>query len=279
MSHLPENISFDCSLRVLFRLNCYMALIQVSSHDIIAKQYNPKVRTFKSCNTFSSTWLLVGFLLLFVFMYLFCLYQSMGMCIWWTSSLALWIFKFRLCSPACQSIVLISQKIFIMKQERFFLFVHWFSETVFSSDVVRSLTRFSNSSTNVSNSMRNTRGCWRGEDASLRGLRPKRGTFFNHRALLKTDLLTPSLLHLTDEVPCHLLFCSGSALGLSSAVAPPHMHFLSACGGPRGFTAQNYLFLPFFNQFSLAQLIESMSFFLFLFDIYGFVNWQMCIVI
>lgn len=133
---LPENISFECSVHVLFRLNCYMALIQVS---MISLQSNitQKLDDFKSCNTFSSTWLLVGFLLLFVFMYLFCLYQSMGMCIWWTSSLALWISNLD-CSPACQSIVLISQKIFIMKQERFFFYLY-ISETVFSSDVVRSL--------------------------------------------------------------------------------------------------------------------------------------------
>lgn len=94
-------------------------IIQVS---MISLQSNitQNLEHFKSCNTFSSMWLLVGFLLLFVFMYLFCLYQSMGMCIWWTSSLALWISNFRLCSPACQSIVLISQKIFMMKREVFF---------------------------------------------------------------------------------------------------------------------------------------------------------------
>lgn len=96
MSQLPENISsYVCPLQ---------ALIQVSSHDIIAKQYNPKFRAFKSCNTFRrrGCWL-NSYCCLCLCTYFACINQ-------WEcaygglSSLALWISNFRPCSPACQSI-------------------------------------------------------------------------------------------------------------------------------------------------------------------------------
>ncbi len=91
MSWLPENNEFEYCVCVSF-LGIFAKLL----HDIlipvcimISLQCNitQNLEQFKICNTFLSMWLLVGFILPFVFMYLFCLYQSVGMCIWWTSSL------------------------------------------------------------------------------------------------------------------------------------------------------------------------------------------------
>lgn len=62
-------------------LNCYMTVsIMISLQSNITQN----LEQFKSCNRRCGCWLESYCRL---FMYLFCLYQSVGMCIWWTSSL------------------------------------------------------------------------------------------------------------------------------------------------------------------------------------------------
>lgn len=159
------------------------------------------------------------------------------------------IFKFKLCSPACQSIVLISYKIFIMAQ-KFFLLLSQYSETVLSSDVVRSLLQdLKNFSRNVSNSegqIRGLKGC------GCRSLGAPTQTRYFLQSLGRSDWpphpFFPSSCRWGALLPTVLfplcsraLQCCGAAL-----VAPPHMHFLSACGGPRGSTAQGYYLLTIY---------------------------------
>ncbi len=91
---------------------------------------------------------------------------------------------------------------------------------------------------------------WRGVDVGLWELQPKRGTFFNHLAT-QTDLLTLSFRPHTDEEPFYPPYCSLSALGLSSAVAPPWRHLHTCTSslhvvGPEGPLHKDITSLNFF---------------------------------